>query len=338
MQDNSASLGIDVASKKFDVCLLDTDGKKQHAIFENSSQGIQDCFQLLQEKNFDGSVVMESTGRYHELLALSFYTRGYQTYVINPLRVKKYQQAGIQKVKTDKQDAKLLAEMGFRPQELDRYELSPEQLAVKKKVALVRTLETKLQELRAMIKNYQESQNVLGNTLSPVEEKLKQAIGEIEKSKTLLEKEVTTEIFPVGDTKAARTKEVLTSIPGVSPYYAAMIASAYRFAPGRTPDSWLAYSGLAVSVHQSGTYTGKGRLSKRGNRYLRKRNYTAAWGAYMHSPYFKDYYNYLKDVKGRHHVEALTILGKKILRIAYHCLKNNELFNPTIVKDSLPNS
>jgi len=336
--DRSSSLGIDVASKKFDVCLLDSDGKRQHAIFENSAQGIQNCLHLLQEKSFDGSVVMESTGRYHELLASSFFTQGYQTFVINPLRTKKYQQASIQKVKTDKQDAKLLAEMGFRPGELDRYDLSPEQLFVKKKIAFVRSLETKLQELKAMIKNYQESQQVLDNTLSVVEEKLGQAIGEIDKQKTLLEKEIVMLIFPKGDSEAIRTKEILTSIPGVSPYYAAIIASAYRFAPGRTADSWLAYSGLAVSVHQSGLYVGRGRLSKRGNHYLRKRNYTAAWGAYMHSPYFKDYYNYLKDVKGRHHVEALTILGKKILRIAYHCLKNNQLFDPKIVQNSLPTS
>jgi len=113
------SCGIDIASQKFDVFLMDQEENGIHQSFDNSALGIQKYISFLEKNSFQGKVVMESTGRYHELLATTLYSNGYSTFVINPLRVKNYHQAGIQKVKTDKNDSKILAEMGIKEKKLD---------------------------------------------------------------------------------------------------------------------------------------------------------------------------------------------------------------------------
>ena len=79
---------------------------------------------------------------------------------------------------------------------------------------------------------------------------------------------------------------------------------------------------LSVSpnlLRESGTWRGRGKLTKRGNPYLRKRLFCAAWGAVMHYEVVHDYCEDLK-AKGRNHVEALVMIARKLLRIAYAVL------------------
>jgi len=72
----------------------------------------------------------------------------------------------------------------------------------------------------------------------------------------------------------------------------------------KSAHSWTAYVGLDVSVRQSGTWRGRGKLTKRGNAYIRKRLFQAAWGACLNYDYVRAYYDRLK-AEGRKHVEAV---------------------------------
>src|ERR1051326_6902035 len=83
---------------------------------------------------------------------------------------------------------------------------------------------------------------------------------------------------------------------------------------------WIAFVGYDISLAQSGTWRGRGKLSKRGNGYLRKRLYQAAWGAIMHDPRFRRYYKALKE-KGHSHRAATVIVSRKLLRILFAVLK-----------------
>ncbi|NCO46372.1 MAG: IS110 family transposase [Vibrio sp.] len=329
------SCGLDISSQKFDAYLMDQDENGVHHVFDNSADGVSECLAFLSAHSYRGKVVMESTGRYHELVATTLFTSGFPTYVINPLRTKKYQQAGIQKVKTDKQDSRMLAEMGIKEKKLDAFTCTQKELGIKKKIALIRSLEEKLQEMKAMIKNYASSQERLGNSLSAFESSLFTIIKDLDRKKDKIEKEIVEEVFPKQDQEATKAKEILTSISGISSYYAALIYSFYSYDKSKDADSWIAYSGLSVSIYESGKWKGAGKLSKRGNHYLRKRNYTAGWGAYMRDDAFNRYYYYLKKTKGRSHVEALTIIGKKVLRIAYYCLKTGTSYDPTILAQQM---
>jgi transposase len=110
----------------------------------------------------------------------------------------------------------------------------------------------------------------------------------------------------------------LQELPGFSPLVAGLVATAFN-RQAKSERSWVAYAGLDVSVRESGTWRGRGKLTKRGNSFLRKRLYCAAWGAVMNYTGVRAYYDRLKAA-GRNHVEALCIIARKLLRIAYAIL------------------
>ena len=328
------SAGIDVSSEKLDVFLMNKEEEGIHKIFLNTEEGIRKIIKWLKDFSFEGKIVMESTGRYHELVAVMLFEAGGNVFVINPLRAKKYTTAQIRKLKTDKNDAKILAEMALKEKTLDAFTLTRKEIEVKKRIAFARSLEKKIQELNAMVNNYQSSQEKLGHMLSETEKKIKDAIKSFEKEKRVLEKEIIKAVFNAEDTKAQKAKDILNSISGISPYYAALLYFFYSLNRSKSSGSWIAYTGLEISIAESGKWRGKGKLSKRGNKYLRKRNFGADWGAIMNDSAFRQYYDTLKE-KGRSHTEALTITGRKILRIAHSCLKYQKYFDPTILENSL---
>ena len=98
-----------------------------------------------------------------------------------------------------------------------------------------------------------------------------------------------------------------------------------------SPKSWSAFIGIDVSVKQSGTWRGRSKLSKRGNAYLRKRMFQAAWGAMQNAPEFKAYYQRLRD-QGRSYKESLLMIARKQLRIAYILWTTGETYQSDMLK------
>ena len=90
--------------------------------------------------------------------------------------------------------------------------------------------------------------------------------------------------------------------------------------------SWIAYVGKDISVRESGTWKGRGKLTKRGNGYLRCRLFQAAWGACMNYPEIKSYYDRLK-ARGLNHVQAVNTVARKQLCIAYALVQKGETYD-----------
>jgi len=334
------SLGIDVASEKLDVFLREKEevneeekrekrnGKKKakgiDKTFANNFQGISRLISFLKGKDFKGRIVMESTGRYHSLSAVLLQEANFKVFVINPLIVKKYRTSQIRKTKTDRIDARLLSLAALIEKNLLLFESSREDLVLRQKISLLNCLEKSIQRLKASFLNYESSVLSLERETTEVEEELKKTIKKLGKNKGKLEKEIA-EI--ISQKKGNQNKiEILRSIPGVSEFLASLILFFYKENIGHKSSQWIAYSGMEITVSESGKFKGKGKISKRGNRYLRKRQFSGAWGAYMHSEEFKNYYQELKE-KGRTHREALNILARKIIRISFSLLKHNKRFD-----------
>lgn len=319
--------GIDVSSEKLDVFLRSSSGKGIHKIFQNTERGISKMSHFMQTQQFHGKIVMESTGRYHGLCAVTLKEKGHLVSVINPLLLKKYQTAQIRKRKTDKFDAKLLAELAHKEENVPLFNMTREDLTVRNKISLMKSTEKSIQQMKATLKNYEDGLKKFDKELSPVEKLMFEQLKTLEKYKRALEKEIIENVFKDSCKDAQEAKSLLTSISGISEYLAALIYFFFSFEHGPKVSQWIAYTGMEVSVAESGKWQGKGRLSKRGNRYLRKRIFSAAWGALMNDESFKMYYDHLRE-GGRSYREALIIIGRKILRIAFSCLKNKKKFDP----------
>ncbi|WP_373523394.1 transposase, partial [Aquiflexum sp.] len=86
------------------------------------------------------------------------------------------------------------------------------------------------------------------------------------------------------------------------------------------------FAGLDVKEKQSGTSVkGKPKISKRGNRYLRKAVHLPALTAVKHCEQYKDTYARLV---GRHGIKmkALVAIQRKLLELAYILYKTKTTF------------
>ena len=105
-----AVLGIDVSKDTLDVALLVAD-RPLHKHFENSSLGHQQIVQWLRKQHTDEvHVCLEATGQYGEGVAEYLYQQSCAVSVVNPARIKHYGNSKLRRNKTDKADAKLIAE------------------------------------------------------------------------------------------------------------------------------------------------------------------------------------------------------------------------------------
>jgi transposase len=89
----------------------------------------------------------------------------------------------------------------------------------------------------------------------------------------------------------------------------------------------VAHAGLDVRQHQSGTSVCKpGRLTKHGNRHLRRALYMPALVAISHDPHAKAFYERLK-AKGKKPLQALCAVMRKLLMAAWVLMKTRGTYD-----------
>ncbi len=129
--------------------------------------------------------------------------------------------------------------------------------------------------------------------------------------------------------KATRIEdlEILRSIKGVGPNTAvpflAEVGEVKNFASSK---KLIAFAGLDPSIHQSGKFLGTSKLSKRGNRHLRRAIYLMAASVVSQNSFFKAYF--LKRKKeGLPPQKALFAVAHKLLRVIFAMLSKRTYFN-----------
>jgi len=119
----------------------------------------------------------------------------------------------------------------------------------------------------------------------------------------------------------------IMSIPGISYTLAAMILAEVgdveRF---ESPAKLLAFAGLEPSTYQSGNFTAShATMVKRGSKYLRWAVLNAARLVCMRDSTFKAYRD-RKQLEGKHYFVASSHTAKKLIRVIFYMLKNNQQF------------
>lgn len=138
------------------------------------------------------------------------------------------------------------------------------------------------------------------------------------------------EIKTIYDTLLELSKMIdspVLSIRGIGPVSALSIISEYgNFTSFDSSSAMLSFAGLEPSVIQSGTIEKTGKMVKRGSGYLRETIMNIAPFFYMYNPTVYDYYHKKRN-EGKTHRVALTHVAKKLIRIIFYLVKNNEPFN-----------
>lgn|SRR3989339_1506417 len=314
------SVGIDISKKKFDVALLSTDHTCIAKQYENTAEGISQFIQFLQTQKVAKATpcVLESTGDYHLLCAVMVTNAKFLVNVINPLITKKYQLSSIRQAKSDRIDAKRLAEIGLKEPNLPVFSAKTDTISAHKLISLLAKLEKIYQQLHMSYNNFQLTQATLKLTaidLSAIDtalKSLKQAIDTIKKYLVSL--------APAQSTTLAAT------LPGVSSEKLSILTLALTDKHFSNRDQLIAFVGLDVRARQSGQWQGKQKLSKRGNPFLRKILYQIAWGLKTHHPDYKQYYHRLYLEEGKHYTTTLIAIARKFLRFLFAQFWKNAIF------------
>ncbi|MGH2481060.1 MAG: IS110 family transposase [Ktedonobacteraceae bacterium] len=103
-------LGIDVAKAKVDIWFqrVQSNEKPKHQCYDTTSTGHQRLLAWLATQHVGQlHVCLEATGTYSDALALCLHQAGYCVSLVNPLRIKRYGESELRRIKTDKSDAAL---------------------------------------------------------------------------------------------------------------------------------------------------------------------------------------------------------------------------------------
>src|SRR5215510_13230466 len=100
-------VGIDVSKAQLDVCSLSSEEKNW--TIENKSEAIADFVKQMQEER-PALMVLEATGGLEALVSSALAVVGLPVVVVNPRQVRDFARASGLLAKTDKLDARVLAQ------------------------------------------------------------------------------------------------------------------------------------------------------------------------------------------------------------------------------------
>lgn len=319
------AIGIDVSKAQLAVVGL-TETVTWYRTLPNTEAAIDALSGTLHAGGYRNKLICESTGHYHLLLGLVMARYELDLRIVNPLQSSKHQKARVRKTKTDRLDGEVLAGMALTERALPAAaHLQPKTVQIRLTMGQLQSLDKQLQALSASLTTYRETYQQLGLTPGDSQAALVEALKELKQARKQLHQELESLLQ---DAAARSELDELRRLPGYSSAVAGLVGTVLD-RQAKSYRSWVAYTGLDVSVRESGNWRGLGKLTKRGNSYLRKRLFCAAWGAMVNYPEVRQYYEMLKAA-GRNHVEALCIIARKLLRIAYTILVKEKTYDPAM--------
>jgi transposase len=310
--DYAFILGLDVASKKLDLCW----NENRELKFQSIDYTQKDLDTFLSEHPFITSqnclIGMESTGVYHAQAARYFLEKGYRVKIINPIITRQYTNATIRKTKTDKKDSEIIYKL-LLTGEGDEADLSRLMDTDKELLRLSNTLTKCATQLKLRLQTTKRKN--LENT-GAIERKMEQLIKEVEN--------LAGEAVGQATENRSREEELIDSIPGFAVKLSAVVyhelGDISRF---KNTKALVAYAGLDPKIKQSGqNLNTTGRITKRGSSNLRAALYLAANVARNFDTELGEYYEKKKS-EGRSHKEILVMISRKLLYRIHAVLKSN---------------
>ena len=322
----SFAVGIDVSKASLEVFLF---GQKEEASSSsrsvpNTEKGFEELLDWIDRQaesdRQDIHVCLEASGGYERPVARFLSEEGLTVSVVNPRRTSAYADSQLNRSKTDKVDARLLARFCDREEPTPWEPSSSKQKGLKE---MTRGLE-QLKKERDRLKNQigQSENSTVTGSLQSVLESVNEQIDRLEDQ---IDQHVES-----SDT-LARNRDLLETIPGIGRTTAALVLAELgnyeRFESARQA---AAYAGLTPSHHKSGSSVHrKPRLSKVGSSRLRRALYFPAIAALRCNAAVEAFGDRLAK-RGK---EKMVIIGaamRKLLHICYGVLKNQTPFDASL--------
>ncbi|WP_294314618.1 IS110 family transposase [uncultured Chryseobacterium sp.] len=322
--------GIDVAQKELVVtlgCLYEdfTVEFLSYKVFKNTDDGIKSLIEWAENKVFKTSdihYVMEATGGYHQKFAYYLAGHNRNVYIVLPNKISNYIRTLDLKTITDKSCSQAIARFGLE-RKLNPWK-KPDQ-AYHRLQQLTRERDQIVQQ-RSMVKNQLHAEKAQASPHLKSMERMRSRISFLNGQ----EKEIKEDINEIikSNLTIKQIIERLITIPGVGILTAVtVLGETNGFELIRNKSQLSAYAGLDIKEKQSGTSVkAKPRITKKGNRNLRKSMYLPALTAVRCDDNFKEIYAGLVSKHGIK-MKALVAVQRKILELIYVLFKNQTLYD-----------
>jgi transposase len=314
-------LGIDVAKAKLDCALRLTDGKIRHKVVENSSAGFQALRTWLDKQDAHSlHVCMEATGTYWEAVAEFLADLPAVTVsVVNPAQIKAFATSLLVRTKTDKVDAKLIAQFCC--------ERCPDPWQAP--APAERTLRALVLRLDALHAMHTQESNRLAVARPAVQAGI---VTHLEWLDREIERLIQAIRDHIDDDPSLKDKRrLLDSVPGLGERTIAVLLAFYG-SPGRFDNARqaVAFAGLDPRQHESGSSVkGKVRISKVGHAFLRKALYMPAMVALYRTHWGKRFRQRLA-ASGKPPMLIIGAMMRKLIHVAFGILKSGKAFDPAL--------
>lgn len=325
------NVGIDLAASDFKVCLMLLDENQRLKIkgtrkFRNNAKGFDEFAIWCRNKlgTLDGlRFTMEATGVYYEQLA--YYLHGLSCYVsvLLPNKSNAFMQTLNMKSKTDSLEAKGLAQLGLE-RKFEKWEPSSDQMYGLKGLCRERVM---LVEEKTMVSNrlhaelhrrtpHKSTVSRLEGRISFLDMQIREVEDELEES--------------VGKDDELKSKiENITEVRGLGfVTVVTVVAETDGFTLFRNRSQLTSYSGYDVVERQSGSSVkGRTRISKKGNRYIRRALHMPSMSVVRYNDEFGNLYKRVSERTGLK-MKGLVAVQRKLLLLIFTLFKKNEKYDP----------
>lgn len=303
---SSVNVGIDVGKSRLDIHILERD---RHFAVDNSPAGIREALKILGRFKLT-RIVLEATGRYELELATAAFEKGFPVSVVNPSQIRHFARASNQIAKTDKLDARIIAEfaarMQPRPSEFKGKNLQSIKDLLCRRRQLIEMRTQELNRIKIMgvkiERSCQRTIKFLNQEVAWTEKLLSQAVEQ--------------------QPEWAHRRQILNSVPGVGDTLTFTLLADLPELGTLSNKQIASLTGLAPFNRDSGALKGKRRI-RGGRSTVRTTLFMATLSAIQCNPILGAFYRHLVN-EGKHKKVALTAVMRKFISILNTMVKRDE--------------
>lgn len=306
-------VGIDVSKTRLDVCLLPA---ALSVSFDNNDDGIARLVSLLRQHPI-AVVLLEATGRYERRAAAELLDAGFNVAVVNPRQARDFARAVGKLAKTDKIDARTLAQFA----QLGHARLCEKQPENR---TLLDDLVTRRRQVVQMLATEKTRRQV------PQDKRTRAMIAKVirvlDQQREDLDREIAKLIESDNDWRNKR--DLLASVPGVGQTTAQQLIADLPELGKLNRQQIAALVGVAPLNRDSGRFKGQRRIFG-GRASVRCALYMAAFCATRHNPVLRRFAERLR-ANGKRFKVIIVAVMRKLLTILNVMLRENQLWNPKL--------
>ncbi len=316
--------GIDVSARELSVAVqCGVNGAIAVTTFSNKAAGHKALLAYLLRAKGRARVCLEASGNYSLDLALTLQAHPQvEISVVNPRRARRFAESLGERSKTDPVDARMLCEYALR---MPCVPWVPPSLAALRLRSITRAIED-LVAIQTQEKNRQHS--LLASDALPalLIRELEQHLRYLKARITRLRREAVRLI--TRDPELNRRFHLMLTTPGLGETSSLQILGELIVLPeSLDARQWVAFSGLDPEQFSSGTsIEKKPRISRGGNRHLRRALYMPALVAIRHDSFVRGFYQRLLR-RGKAPLQGVVAVMRKLLHALFAMFRLDQAYD-----------